>query len=72
MALSLVEQHHGPRLAAEVARWMVIYLRRNGSQGQLSTYLEYRTPLHPAVHQVQDWLAEHATEPALLADLAAI
>lgn len=70
MALSLVEQHHGPRLAAEVARWMVIYLRRNGSQGQLSVYLEYRTHLHPAVHQVQDWLAEHATETILLADLA--
>jgi transcriptional regulator GlxA family with amidase domain len=72
MALSLVEQHHGPRLAAEVARWMVIYLRRNGSQGQLSAYLEYRTHLHPVIHQVQDWLAEHATEPVLLADLAAV
>jgi len=72
MALSLVEQHHGPRLAGEVARWMVIYLRRNGSQGQVSAYLEYRTHLHPAVHQVQDWLAEHATEPTSLADLAAV
>lgn len=72
MALSMVEQHHGPRLAAEVARWMVIYMRRNGSQGQLSAYLEYRTHLHPAIHQVQDWLAEHANEPTLLADLAAV
>lgn len=72
MALSLVEQHHGPRLAAEVARWMVIYLRRNGSQSQSSAYLEYRAHLYPAVHRVQDWLAEHVAEPVLLADLAAV
>lgn len=72
MALSLVEQHYGPRLAAEVARWMVIYLRRNGSQNQSSAYLEHRAHLYPAVHQVQDWLAEHVAEPVLLADLAAV
>jgi transcriptional regulator GlxA family with amidase domain len=72
MALSLVEQREGSQLAAEVARQMVIYLRRNGSQRQQSIYLEYRSHLHPAVHQVQDWLTEHATEPTSLVELAAI
>lgn len=72
LALSLVEQRGGSRLAAEVARLMVIYLRRNGSQRQQSVYLEYRNHLHPAVHQVQDWLSEHTTEVVSLAQLAAI
>lgn len=72
MALSLVEQQHGPRLAAEVARCLVIYLRRNGSVPQQSAYLEYRNHLHPGVHQVQNWLAEHALESVSLAELAHI
>ena len=72
MALSLVEQQHEPHLAAEVARYLVIYLRRNGSQSQQSVYLEYRNHLHPGVHQVQNWLAEHAMESVSLAELAEI
>ena len=72
MALSLVEQQNGPHLAAEVARHLVLYLRRNGSQPQQSVYLEYRNHLHPGVHQVQTWLAEHAIESVSLAKLAHI
>lgn len=72
MALSLVEQQQGARLAAEVARYLVIYLRRNGSQPQQSVYLEYRNHLHPGVHQVQNWLAENVTESVSLTELAQI
>lgn len=31
-----------------------------------------RNHLHPAVHHVQNWLAEHAIEPVALADLAQV
>ncbi|XGV94791.1 MAG: GlxA family transcriptional regulator [Leptolyngbya sp. BL-A-14] len=72
MALSIVEQQHGPRLTATVARYLVIYLRRNGSQSQQSVYLEYRNHLHSGVHQVQNWLAEHATTVISLDELAQI
>lgn len=72
MALSLVEQQHGVQLAAEVARYLVIYLRRNGSQSQQSVYLEYRNHLHSGVHQVQNWLAEHVTKSVSLTELAQI
>jgi transcriptional regulator GlxA family with amidase domain len=70
MALALLERQHGPLLTARVARELVVYLRRNGTAGQRSIYLEYRTHLDPAVHHVQDWLITHATEPVRLADLA--
>ena len=72
MALSLVEQQHGSRLASEVARHLVIYLRRNGKQPQQSVYLQYRNHLHSGIHQVQNWLAEHLTESISLTELAQI
>ncbi|MEO8715573.1 MAG: AraC family transcriptional regulator, partial [Acetobacteraceae bacterium] len=59
MALWLVEQDRGPLMAARVARELVVYLRRDGSHGQSSIYLEYRTHLQPRVHHAQDWLVEH-------------
>lgn len=73
MALALIEQADGPIVAAEVAREMVVYLRRDGAQEQSSVYLDYRTHLHPGVHRVQDWIVQNpamrATLPAL-ADIA--
>lgn len=72
MAISLLEQQYDPHFVAEVARYLVIYLRRNGFQPQHSAYLEYRNHLHPGVHQVQNWLAEHAMEAVSLPLLAQI
>jgi transcriptional regulator GlxA family with amidase domain len=71
MALAFVEQHYGPLFASRVARHIVIYLRRNGAQTQSSIYLEYRTHLHPGVHQAQDYLIQHAAEHVSLQQLAA-
>lgn len=72
MALWLLEQDCGPRLAADVARQLVVYLRRSGLEQQVSVYLQYRAHLDPSVHQVQDWLAEHVSEPVSLSDLAGV
>lgn len=54
MSLALIERMDGPLAAAAVAREMVVYLRRDGTHGQQSVYLEYRTHLHPGVHRAQD------------------
>jgi transcriptional regulator GlxA family with amidase domain len=72
MALCLVEKKHSHRLAADVARWLGVYFRRNDTNSQLSPCLECCNQLHPAVHEIQEWLAEHATEPVSLANLAAM
>jgi transcriptional regulator GlxA family with amidase domain len=75
MALALIEQTDGPLVAAEVAREMVVYLRRDGAQEQQSVYLDFRTHLNPGVHRVQDWIVRNpAQRPTLtaLADLAAM
>lgn len=70
MALALIEQWDGPLVAAEVAREMVVYLRRDGAQEQHSVYLDYRTHLHPGVHRVQDWIIQNPETRATLRELA--
>src|SRR4051812_50169609 len=71
MALDFIEQHHGPRMAARVARELVVYLRRDGHQRQESVYLDHRTHLHPGIHAVQDWFIANPSRPARLAELSA-
>ncbi|WP_433795822.1 GlxA family transcriptional regulator [Actinoplanes sp. CA-252034] len=70
LALSLIERDHGPALTAAVARDLVVHLRRNGSQRQISPFLEHRGHLHPGVHRVQDHLAQHLDLPHTLDELA--
>ena len=72
MALAMIEQADGPILAAEVAREMVVYLRRDGTQEQSSVYLDYRTHLHPGVHRVQDWIIQNPATRTTLDELASL
>lgn len=72
MALSLIEQDYGALLAAKIAHYLVIYMRRNGSQTQTSIYLQYRTHLHPGVHRAQDLLIGHLDNPVSLEQLAQV
>jgi transcriptional regulator GlxA family with amidase domain len=44
----------GPICALAIARHLVLYLRRQGADPQLSPWLKGRNHLHPAVHRVQD------------------
>jgi transcriptional regulator GlxA family with amidase domain len=57
LALYVVGTQLGPRVAAEVARDLVVYLRRSGSDPALSPWVQHRNHLHPAVHRVQDAVA---------------
>ena len=70
MALALVEQDHGPLLAARVAREMVVYLRRSGDQDQRSVYLDHRNHLDPGIHRAQDFILEHPDRHLLTEELA--
>ncbi|MFF5189388.1 GlxA family transcriptional regulator [Streptomyces sp. NPDC000345] len=72
LALSLVERERGPQLAAKVARELVLYLRREGNAAQISPFLRHRDHVQPAVHRVQDHLAQHLDTSLTLRELAAI
>lgn len=57
LMLYVIANLTGQGTAVAVARYLVLYLRRAGSDPQLSPWLEGRNHLHPAVHTVQDALA---------------
>ena len=61
-----------PTCALAVARYLVVYLRRNGADPQMSPWLEGRNHIHPAVHCVQDAMTADPTRPWTLAALAKI
>jgi transcriptional regulator GlxA family with amidase domain len=46
-----------------VARYLVVYMRRGGSDPQLSPWLEGRNHVHPVVHRVQDAIAADPRRP---------
>ncbi|HEV2576388.1 MAG TPA: helix-turn-helix domain-containing protein [Acidobacteriaceae bacterium] len=47
----------GPACTVAIARHLVVYIRRTGSDPQVSPWLEGRNHIHPAVHRVQDAIA---------------
>ena len=57
LALHIIGLQLGARVAAEVARELVVYLRRAGTDSALSPWVMHRNHLHPAVHRVQDAVA---------------
>ena len=61
LALYVIGQQLGPRVAADVARDLVVYLRRSGTDPALSPWVAHRNHLHPAVHRVQDAVVRDPT-----------
>jgi transcriptional regulator GlxA family with amidase domain len=57
LMLHVVAQLIDHACALAIARYLVVYLRRSGSDPQLSPWLEGRNHIHPAVHRVQDAIA---------------
>ncbi|MEU6810227.1 GlxA family transcriptional regulator [Streptomyces sp. NPDC046831] len=71
LALALVEEDHGPGLAREVARSLVVYLQRAGGQSQFSAPLQGPPPRSPALRRVVDLVTAQPAGHYSLAELAA-
>jgi transcriptional regulator GlxA family with amidase domain len=59
LALALIEEDYGSALALAVARHMVIYLRRPGSQAQFSVALAAQAAERKGLRELQVWIAEN-------------
>jgi transcriptional regulator GlxA family with amidase domain len=57
LALALVELDHGPELVREVARSLVVYLKRAGGQSQFSVLVEAEPPPDSPLRAVTDAIA---------------
>ena len=71
LALSLVEDDLGRATALEVARWLVVFVKRPGGQSQFSAQLAAQTADREPLRELQDWitgnLAADLSVPALAA-----
>ena len=57
LALALVEDDHGSDLVRDVARSLVVYLKRAGGQSQFSALVESRAPQRSALRSVTEAIA---------------
>ena len=62
LALALVEEDYGRSLALEVARDLVVYLKRPGGQSQFSAHLNLQNTSHPGIRDVQDWVLSNISQ----------
>ena len=70
LALALVEEDLGRQAALDVARSLVLFIRRPGGQAQFSAGLAGQQAQRPSVRELQDWIAEHLDEDLSVAALA--
>ncbi len=59
LALALIEEDHGQHLALQVARQLVLYLRRPGGQSQFSTALSAQLSDREPLRELQSWILEN-------------
>jgi transcriptional regulator GlxA family with amidase domain len=59
LALSLLEDDRGREVALTVARQLVVFLRRPGSQAQFSAQLSAQIAGRAPLRDIQSWIAEH-------------
>ncbi|AOS94605.2 AraC family transcriptional regulator [Mycobacterium intracellulare subsp. chimaera] len=57
LALALVEMDHGTELVRDVARWLVVYLKRAGGQSQFSVLVEADPPPQSPLRAVTEAVA---------------
>jgi len=63
LTLALVKEDHGHAVSMEVAKRLVLFLRRSGNQAQFSSTLQRQENEPPALHDVATFVLEHLDEP---------
>ena len=70
LTLALVEEDWGRELAVNVARFMVVFLKRPGGQSQFSAYLANEAADRSDIRDLQGWIMDHAAEDLTVEMLA--
>lgn len=71
LALALVEEDFGRRRALTIAQWLVMFVRRPGTQPQLGRLLTVYAGLRRPFDDLIVWMLEHVGEKLTVEDLAA-
>lgn len=70
MALHIIAKLKDENFAFKIARELLVYIRRKGSEAQQSVFLTYRNHIHCGIHSVQDYIQENIHKKITLDDLA--
>jgi transcriptional regulator GlxA family with amidase domain len=70
LALALVEEDAGRRVALQVARHLVVFLQRPGGQAQFSARLSAQTADRAPLRELQAWIPDHLDEDLSVPALA--
>jgi transcriptional regulator GlxA family with amidase domain len=70
MALSLVEEDLGREIALDVARRLVVFLKRPGGQSQFSSHLAAQSVAASVLGGLPEWIVEHCGEDLSVEHLA--
>ncbi len=70
LALALIEEDFGSKMALMVAREMVVYLKRSGGQEQYSEPLQFQTDASDRFAELVAWMTNNPTEPMSVEALA--
>lgn len=70
LALALVEEDLGPKVALEVARTLVLFVRRPGGQAQFSATLSGQQATSRPLRDLEEWIADHLDADLSVAALA--
>ncbi|HKJ41826.1 MAG TPA: GlxA family transcriptional regulator [Sunxiuqinia sp.] len=62
LALAMVEEDFGRELALQVARTLVLYLKRPGNQSQFSVALNHQEVDYQPIQELLDWIPEHLND----------
>jgi transcriptional regulator GlxA family with amidase domain len=71
LSLALIEEDLGAELALLVARALVVFLRRPGSQSQFSATLSLQTSDRAPTRELHVWLLDNLREPLTVEQMAA-
>jgi transcriptional regulator GlxA family with amidase domain len=70
LALFILSRLTDDNISYKVARELVVYVRRAGSESQHSIFMKYRSHIHSGIHKAQDYVHENIQKKVSLAQLA--
>ena len=62
LALAMVEEDWGRKVALMVAQYLVVFVKRPGGQSQFSAYIATEASRRPDLRDLQAWIMGHPTE----------
>lgn len=70
LALAIIEEEFGKKVALDLAKLFVIYLKRSGGQAQFSNELAVQSNCSSRVERAIEWIRDHLDRPIKICDMA--